>query len=146
MQRADNMPTNPAATTNNEQKEQQEVPFGLHIGQMIKEYIEQNTNYTKTHVAAKLGLTRTCFSSRLSSNFYGNVHDLMKVSIFLEHDFVSPAVPIIRANGVVPNKTYTEKEFNEMQLRLAHAEKKLYEKERELNLTHELIEKYKMMS
>lgn len=140
MQRADNIPMAVAS------KKEQEVPFGLHFGQMIKAHIEQNTSYTKTYVAAQLGLTRTCFTSRLSSSFYGNIHDLVKVSVFLKEDFVSPAIAVINADGIKVNKTFSEKEYNEIQLKLAHAEKKLFEKERELNLTHELLEKYKLMT
>ncbi len=121
------------------------TPFGLHIGKMIKEHIENNTSYTKTYVAEQLELTRTCFASRLNSPFYGNVFDLMKVSIFLEEDFISPALAVVRSGGVPPRNLYTDAEFNDMQLKLAHAEKKLFEKERELNLTHELLEKYRMV-
>ena len=122
-----------------------EVPFNLHVGKMVKEYIERETNFTKTKVAERMGLTRTCFSSRLSCPHYGNIHDLMKISIFLKKDFVSPALDIIRNDGVVTKRLYSEKEFNELQVKFALTEKKLYEKERELNLTHELLEKYRMV-
>jgi len=40
---------------------------------------------------------------------------------------------------------YSEKEYNDVQINLALTEKKLYEKDRELNLTHELLEKYRMV-
>ena len=69
----------------------------------------------------------------------------MKISIFLKKDFVSPALDIIRNDGVVTKRLYSEKEFNELQVKFALTEKKLYEKERELNLTHELLEKYRMV-
>ncbi len=118
----------------------------LHLGKLIKDYIEQETPYTKTYIATQLGLTRTCFSSRLNSPFYGNTFDLMKVSILLEKDFLSPCLAVMRASGTNSNKLYTEKEYAEMMMKLAHAEKKLFEKERELNLTHELLEKYRLMS
>jgi len=121
------------------------APFGLHVGSLIKQHIEENTSYTKTYVAKELGLTRTCFTSRLSSNFYGNIHDLVKVSLFLKADFITPALMVLKSGGTQPKILYTEQEFNNMKLQLAHAEKNLFEKERELNLTHELIEKYKMM-
>jgi len=112
---------------------------------MVKEYIEKETSYTKTKVAEKMGLTRTCFSSRLSCPHYGNIHDLIKISIFLNKDFISPALDIVRNDGITTKRMYSEKEYNEAQINLALTEKKLYEKDRELNLTHELLEKYRMV-
>ena len=123
----------------------QDAPFNLHLGRMVKEYIEKETTYTKTKVAERMGLTRTFFSSRLSCPHYGNVHDLMKISIFLKKDFLSPALDIVRNDGVVTKRLYSEKEYNEIQMKFALTEKKLYEKDRELNLTHELLEKYRMV-
>ena len=122
-----------------------DAPFNLHVGRMVKEYIEKETTYTKTKVAERMGLTRTCFSSRLSCPHYGNVHDLIKISIFLKQDFLSPALNIVRNDGVVTKRLYSEREYNELKINLALTEKKLYEKERELNLTHELLEKYRMV-
>lgn len=122
------------------------APFGMHFGKIIKEYIEKETNYTKTLVAMKLGLTRTCFSSRLSSPHYGNIHDLMKISILLEKDFLSPALALVRNEGIASTTMYSEKEVNDVKMKLALTEKKLFEKERELTLTHELLEKYRLVS
>ena len=123
-----------------------DAPFNLHLGRMVKEYIEKETSYTKTKIAEKMGLTRTCFSSRLSCPHYGNIHDLIKISIFLKKDFISPALDTVRNDGITTKRMYSEKEYNEMQINLALTEKKLYEKDRELNLTHELLEKYRMVS
>jgi hypothetical protein len=122
-----------------------DAPFNLHLGRMVKEYIEKETSFTKTKIAEKMGLTRTCFSSRLSCPHYGNIHDLIKISIFLKKDFISPALDIVRNDGITTKRMYSEKEYNEMQINLALTEKKLYEKDRELNLTHELLEKYRMV-
>lgn len=123
-----------------------DAPFGLHMGKMIKQFIEKETNFTKTLVAMKLGLTRTCFSSRLSSPHYGNIHDLIKISILLEKDFISPALALVRNQGVASTKMFSERELNEVQMKLALTEKKLFEKDRELTLTHELLEKYRLVA
>ena len=122
-----------------------DAPFNLHLGRMVKEYIEKETSFTKTKIAEKMGLTRTCFSSRLSCPHYGNIHDLIKISIFLKKDFISPALDIVRNEGITTKRMYSEKEYNDVQINLALTEKKLYEKDRELNLTHELLEKYRMV-
>ncbi len=122
-----------------------DAPFNLHLGRMVKEYIEKETSYTKTKVAEKMGLTRTCFSSRLSCPHYGNIHDLIKISLFLKKDFISPSLDIVRNEGLTTKRMYSEREYNELQINLALTEKKLYEKDRELNLTHELLEKYRMV-
>jgi len=122
-----------------------DAPFNLHLGRIVKEYIEKETSFTKTKIAEKMGLTRTCFSSRLSCPHYGNIHDLIKISIFLKKDFISPALDIVRNEGITTKRMYSEKEYNDVQINLALTEKKLYEKDRELNLTHELLEKYRMV-
>ena len=122
-----------------------DAPFNLHLGRMVKEFIEKETSFTKTKIAEKMGLTRTCFSSRLSCPHYGNIHDLIKISIFLKKDFISPALDVVRNDGISTKRMYSEREYNEMQINLALTEKKLYEKDRELNLTHELLEKYRMV-
>jgi len=79
-----------------------------HVGRLIENDIKQTTNFTKPLVAQKLRMSVTLFEKKLATNFFSDIHDLVKISSFLKKDYIGPAIKVIKSYGLEPKSLYEE--------------------------------------
>ena len=114
--------------------------FGLHFGQIIKTYIDSNPSITQTKVAGLMELSKTGLRSKFESSTFGTIYDLIKLSIVLEHDFVSMARTPLKSKGIAIETEFEEQQYLELKERVASLEKDLVDRKREIDLLYEKLD------
>ncbi len=72
----------------------------IHVGKMIRDYINDNDSLTQKAIYNSLYLTKSTFEGRLGRAHYGTVYQLIDVCIACKYDFLSPLTEDISKKGV----------------------------------------------
>lgn len=83
------------------------------------------------------------FNHRLKQSYYGNIFDLIELSLATGHNFLEPAVNVLKNNGVAVQKIYTEQEVGELAKENADLKRQLHRAARDNDLLHEMIKELK---
>lgn len=94
---------------------QQPPEFGLHMGKIINQYILNDPDLSIEKVGKRIDSAKTTLATKFKVPHYGNIYDLIKVSIGCGHDFLSYAQLILRTKGVDIGKVYAENEYKALE-------------------------------
>lgn len=117
--------------------------FGLNYSEIIDSFFRLNPNVRKFDISQKLFISKMGFNHRLKQSYYGNIFDLIELSLATGHNFLEPAVNVLKNNGVAVQKIYTEQEVGELAKENADLKRQLHRAARDNDLLHEMIKELK---
>lgn len=120
-----------------------QMEYGLHLGEIIHQVIDQKPGLMYKDVSEKLGMSTSGFHSKLKSPAYGNIYDLIKISVAVDHDFISYAITPVRNRGVEIEKIYEASEVESIKKENEDIKRELSRKTKSLDGLHEHIEMLK---
>lgn len=120
---------------------QSQVKYGLDLGKIIYDYIDQHTKYNFSDVAKILNLSRGGLKHKLLNAHYGTTYDLIEISLALEKDFVSLLSTALKVKNVNVERLHSDKEFTELKNRIKELEEQLSDRKREIDLLYNTVKK-----
>jgi len=122
----------------------EKVRYGLNLGEMIREAVDTHPTLTQNEVGKMINLGRQGVYHRMHNPSYGTGYDIIEISLLLKRDFITPMLQVIQNQGIYPDKSYTQIEYDELNKQVQHY-KELYERAaREIDLLHKILDKKKV--
>ncbi len=75
------------------------LDFDIDIPEIIETYLRDN-KIQKAQVAAAMNITRSGFGHKFKKPYWGNILELLQLSIIVDHDFVSYLLEPLRKRGI----------------------------------------------
>ena len=116
----------------------------LHIGRMVQE-VRTAVGMSQDKLGDALGIERggVCYRENHSPH-WGDTYDLLKVSIALRHDFLSPLMMILKKHKIEPVSLKAQFENEKLLEEIKELKLDLLEKKKESSYLHEFIEQLKV--
>ncbi len=119
------------------------VQYGLHIGKMIKEHIDNSPGMSQTEFSRRADLSKTALVERFKNPWYGTIYDVLEACIICHHDFLSPLIHVLKDNHIRAVGLGPVTELEELKKVKASLDSKIALLEKDNNVLHEYIEKLK---
>lgn len=117
--------------------------FGLDYSQIIENWFRLNPTVLKRDIADKLFISKMGFNHRLKQTYYGNIFDLMELCLVTGHDFLEPAVNVLKNNGLAVKETFTDQQVGDLVRENAELKKNISRAARDNDMLHEIIKDLK---
>lgn len=86
---------------------------GLHLGELVRDFIKNSQTLNYEIVAEKLDMTSSGLRNKMKLPTYGTMFDLIQVSEICSFNFLEYGNMYLRAKGVT-GKVYSESEYNSL--------------------------------
>ncbi len=115
-------------STGNLRHVHQEPRYGLHLGELINQFVVNDRDLSIEKVAKRMGKGKSTFANKFSVPYYGSVYDLIDVSVATGHDFFAYPYMILKSKGINVTKFYTEGEMEQLRKENEHLKQMLQTK------------------
>lgn len=110
------------------------LKYNHHVGHEVKKVLKLK-EMSYMDLANLINLSKNAAINKLNKPYYGNVYELIDVSIALQHDFISELLPIIKKQGV-------DIEFMPIQAENKMLRETVDRLEKEIERNHRIIDKF----
>lgn len=88
------------------------LDYDLNLSEIIEDYLKKN-HIQKARIASAMNITRSGFGHKFKKPYWGTTEDLIKLSIIVNHDFVSYLLDPLRKKGIKIQSDNYESRYSE---------------------------------